>query len=582
MTPQYSKTLIRIWLVTAASLMPLCLVTGAESESKPAGKIGFFDDGPPSDSVDRIPADPAFDHYFSPGALVDAWEESDPEAMATAAAQMMRGRSILYRSRYGISADAVWSAAASLASATGNKAALKTLADAADQFGNSEAAGEIRASMKLAGQSRHVPPSWSVDVHQTSIEEFELLHALRRSIQTASLRGDKQFLDDLGQNLDDLPELSPENRKRLRGLIHSPQQGPPGIDAATRRQLDKLRGVSRGGLFGGGGGFSVPTPNIPAPKLPSIPKPNIPRPNIPKPNIPRPNIPNIPKPNIPNISIHDIRREGQNVIDAITPPADELWGEAGRYAYAAAAGVMSTRNANRQVTMIGRHDRAVLRPHFGNTVDRVQLFWGADPLNQWCSGGMCVHLGGVEAGAQTYGHDVYIRAGSRDMTDQQRLETLIHELVHVKQYERYGSSLSNFGYHYFKNYKRANLSYENNKLEREAYETEARLFPQVWRDFQRRVSGGGPGSARPPSLIGHWRTNGRAVTFDPNGMCTIRTPQGMAQFQFQYDPGSGTLYGLDPSGQQTRTLIVWHNPNSFEWRSPTGVRHYVRDTGGYR
>ncbi len=47
-------------------------------------------------------------------------------------------------------------------------------------------------------------------------------------------------------------------------------------------------------------------------------------------------------------------------------------------------------------------------------------------------------------------------------------------MVHSQQCERLGGA-SNFGYNYFKYYKRANQNYRNNKLEVEAYNIEAKF-----------------------------------------------------------------------------------------------------------
>ena len=47
-------------------------------------------------------------------------------------------------------------------------------------------------------------------------------------------------------------------------------------------------------------------------------------------------------------------------------------------------------------------------------------------------------------------------------------------MVHSQQCERLGGA-SNFGYKYFKEYKRANQNYRNNQLEREAYDFGAKF-----------------------------------------------------------------------------------------------------------
>lgn len=150
--------------------------------------------------------------------------------------------------------------------------------------------------------------------------------------------------------------------------------------------------------------------------------------------------------------------------------SEQTWAEAGRYAYSAAAVTMQTRNANRPEEALPRIEREALRKFFGGLVDRVAVQWGADPVNEWSVGGYKVFLGGEEAEAQTYGYNIYVRSAKENFSARDRLETLAHELVHVEQFERFGKSLSEFGYNYFREYKRAGQNYRNNKLEAEAYD----------------------------------------------------------------------------------------------------------------
>ncbi|HEY9837936.1 MAG TPA: hypothetical protein V6D27_13690, partial [Vampirovibrionales bacterium] len=65
---------------------------------------------------------------------------------------------------------------------------------------------------------------------------------------------------------------------------------------------------------------------------------------------------------------------------------------------------------------------------------------------------------------------------------------LSHELIHCQQHERLGS-LGNFGYHYFKEYKKAGEIYRNNQLEVEAFEFE--------KEFAEGLSKKIPGTYRP-------------------------------------------------------------------------------------
>ena len=173
---------------------------------------------------------------------------------------------------------------------------------------------------------------------------------------------------------------------------------------------------------------------------------------------------------------HILGLEHPTWLPEIPPPIDraslseEAWGESGRALYPAAAATMSARNSNRPQESLSSAEKSALRPYFGSLVDRVRISYGADPLNEWNGPfGSTISLGGADADAQTYGLRIYVKSSKENMEQRERLRLLIHELVHADQYEDYGSSLANFGYHYFKGYKRANQTYEDNKMEVEAY-----------------------------------------------------------------------------------------------------------------
>jgi hypothetical protein len=99
-------------------------------------------------------------------------------------------------------------------------------------------------------------------------------------------------------------------------------------------------------------------------------------------------------------------------------------------------------------------------------VDQVVVIYNARMMNQWSALGKSIPLGGVEADGQTYCNRIYIR-GSYRPNDLQQVELLAHELVHSRQCRDLGGE-AKFGFHYFREYKRAGLNYANNKLEREA------------------------------------------------------------------------------------------------------------------
>jgi hypothetical protein len=144
--------------------------------------------------------------------------------------------------------------------------------------------------------------------------------------------------------------------------------------------------------------------------------------------------------------------------------SEQLWGQAGEIAYPAAAKTMTARNGSSQG--LDEFQKRNLRPHFGNLVDRVVIIYSARMMDQWSAFGRSINLSGVDTAAQTYCNRIYVR-DSYKLNDFQQLVLLSHEMMHSKQCEQVGGE-GKFGFQYFKEYKRAGLNYENNKLEIEA------------------------------------------------------------------------------------------------------------------
>lgn len=162
--------------------------------------------------------------------------------------------------------------------------------------------------------------------------------------------------------------------------------------------------------------------------------------------------------------------------------AKEGFAELGRGMYISGAAIMARRSPTGQP--MSADFREALRPIYGPLVDQVTLHWGtplldkwsSDQVSTWTGGVISVNVSGTESEGQVYGYDIYIERqapiGSSANERIRTLNLLIHEMVHVQQFVNYGGSLSNYGYHYFKAYAEARLSYENNRLERDA-ETKA-------------------------------------------------------------------------------------------------------------
>lgn len=146
---------------------------------------------------------------------------------------------------------------------------------------------------------------------------------------------------------------------------------------------------------------------------------------------------------------------------------EEIWGEAGKVAYPAAAAVMAKRSPTGMKIdgTVGKR----LKDYWGDLVDRVTIHWSTPTLDEWAAARFGVRVTDVDTEAQTFGYDIYTRWAKGDQSDAYMFSLLSHELMHVRQYEEHGKSLSRFGYHYFKAYKKAGLNYENNAMEKRAY-----------------------------------------------------------------------------------------------------------------
>jgi hypothetical protein len=145
---------------------------------------------------------------------------------------------------------------------------------------------------------------------------------------------------------------------------------------------------------------------------------------------------------------------------------EEAWGQAGAIAYEAAAKTMLVRN-DLDKQGLDNFQKRYLRGNFIDQIDRVSVVYDAQLMDRWVIGGMSIHLGAIDSNAQTYCNRIYIRS-AYEPKDINQLITLAHEMVHVRQCQQLGG-IKQFGYTYFKEYKRANQKYEKNKLEKEAF-----------------------------------------------------------------------------------------------------------------
>ncbi|MBK4729211.1 DUF4157 domain-containing protein [Oxynema sp. CENA135] len=148
------------------------------------------------------------------------------------------------------------------------------------------------------------------------------------------------------------------------------------------------------------------------------------------------------------------------------PLLEKAWGQMGAIAYQAAAQVIESNNTRPQP--LDETQKQFLRPYFGDLVDRVEVVYDATLMEDWVAASFKINVG--QSNAQVYGNKIYIKQPYQP-GDLQQIVLLAHELTHCQQYEQLGS-LGKFGYEYFKEYKKANENYRDNKLEQEAFTLE--------------------------------------------------------------------------------------------------------------
>lgn len=149
--------------------------------------------------------------------------------------------------------------------------------------------------------------------------------------------------------------------------------------------------------------------------------------------------------------------------------SEEVLARMGSLSYGAIAYIME-RNHDRPQAL-DESQKRYLRPYFGDLVDRVEIVYDAQLMDNWVGANLRIDLG--NSNAQVYGNRIYVNA-SYQPDDFDQIALLAHELIHVRQSEALGG-LYRFGYEYFREYKRADLVYEENIFEREAFAFEEKF-----------------------------------------------------------------------------------------------------------
>ncbi len=170
----------------------------------------------------------------------------------------------------------------------------------------------------------------------------------------------------------------------------------------------------------------------------------------------------------------------------LSKPLVSASGEMGATAYPSAASIMSTRNPIWGA--LDEQEKKILRPFYGNIVDKVKLHLKAGMMDRWGDPPLEVDLG--SSNGQTYGYDVYIAFYRTELDRAERVALIGHELCHTRQYVQRGESLQKFGRDYFE-YLVQDGGYEANRMEEECYAIEEKILTAaqtyfLWYDQHKR------------------------------------------------------------------------------------------------
>lgn len=108
--------------------------------------------------------------------------------------------------------------------------------------------------------------------------------------------------------------------------------------------------------------------------------------------------------------------------------SEEAWGQAGQAVYRQGSEVMLRRASARGSVPrpLDEYQKRYLRPHFGNLVDNIVVFYNVPPLDNWQILGMGIKS---HTDAQTFCERIFVN-GQYNSTDKNQLALLAHELVH--------------------------------------------------------------------------------------------------------------------------------------------------------
>ncbi|MCI5139184.1 MAG: hypothetical protein D3922_12395 [Candidatus Electrothrix sp. AR1] len=144
--------------------------------------------------------------------------------------------------------------------------------------------------------------------------------------------------------------------------------------------------------------------------------------------------------------------------------------------------VVYDRNRSKSRNGLSELQYRYLEKYFGNIVDKVTFRWNSHLNDHITFQGRTLYQG---SGAQTYGYNIYMK-DKNFKNDIQQIVLMAHELQHVKQYENYGRSLSEYCGKYMSQWVEAGFSYDNIKMEREAFKVERNFESWIYNEEEKK------------------------------------------------------------------------------------------------
>lgn len=222
-----------------------------------------------TDDSSEIPEelrDVSFDRYIDLLLLGEAWERLNPALMADVALQLAEGERVLLRKHKAFSAMELLNITVKIAIDRHDRETLERLQKYFEKVGDVAMVASLKATQKLAGETREIDPAFLISVEDTSYESYSVYREIIGEAKAAQYVDDRETIDALEAQIDRLAELSQKQKYHLRAIMNQSRDGmKKGASTKIARDLDMLMETSRG-----------------FPEMPSPPKLKVPIKELPK------------------------------------------------------------------------------------------------------------------------------------------------------------------------------------------------------------------------------------------------------------------------------------------------------------